>query len=154
MKIFCGLLAVAVCALAGCASNPPPLLPPDRMESFCSEQPPDGATVVSILSSVSDRIEQSTAYPGDAALRLDVTQNEGIIGHWKSQPLYMPSTAGALDVGGNYIDVTDVVIDNQLAGTESRLIYVTVSTPQGPKYIVLRAYDTQPVCVDGTPPPN
>jgi hypothetical protein len=127
-------------------------MPPDRIESFCAVRAPDGATVVSIVSSVSDRIESSTAYPGEAALRQDVTLNEGIIGHWKSQPLYMPSTARALGVGGNDIDVTDVVIDNQLAGTESRLIYVTVSTPQGPKNVVLRAYDTQPICVSGAPP--
>jgi hypothetical protein len=61
----------------------------------------------------------------------------------------MPSTAQVLGVSGNYIDVTDVVIDNQLSGTESRLIYVTVATPTGPKDIVLRAYDTQNVCVEG-----
>ena len=56
------------------------------------------------------------AYPGDATLRLDVKQNSGVIAHWKSQPLYMPFTAAALGVAGNYIDVTDVVIDNQLSG--------------------------------------
>ena len=144
------LLAVVACLLAGCSSAPPPLQPPDRVESFCSEKEPRGIAIASILSSVSDRIETSIAYPGDAMLRTDVKQNGGIIGHWKSQPLYMPATAHALGVSGNYIDVTDVVIDNQLSGNESRLIYVTVNTPQGPKSIVLRAYDTQNVCVEGT----
>ena len=147
MKRF---LVIAACWLAACSSSPPPLQPPDRTESFCSEKEPRGTAIASILSSVSDRIETSVAYPGDAALRTDVKANSGIIGHWKSQPLYMPSTAAALGVSGNYIDVTDVVIDNQLAGSESRLIYVTVSTPQGPKNLVLRAYDTQNVCVEGT----
>jgi len=134
--------------LAACTSAPR-LQPPDRIESFCGENQPRGATIASILSSVSDRIETSTAYPGDALLRLDVEQNHGIIGHWTSQPLYMPATAAALGVSGNYIDVTGVVIDNQLAGNESRLIYVAVATPQGPKNIVLRARDTQNVCVAG-----
>jgi hypothetical protein len=78
-----------------------------------------------------------------------VQQNSGVIGHWKSQPLYMPATAAALGVAGNYIDVTDVVIDNQLAGQESRLIYVTVTTAQGSKNIVLRARDIANVCVEG-----
>lgn len=146
MKRF---LAVAVCLLAGCSAAPA-LQPPDRVESFCSEKEPRGTAIASILSSVSDRIETSVPYPGEAMLRTDVKQNSGVIGHWKSQPLYMPSTAGALGIAGNYIDVTDVVIDNQLSGNESRLIYVTVATPQGPKNLVLRAYDTQNVCVEGT----
>jgi hypothetical protein len=141
--------AVAACVLAGCSSAPP-LVAPDRVDSFCSEKEPRGTAIASILSSVSDRIETSVAWPGDEVLHTDVKQNTGVIGHWKSQPLYMPATAQALGVSGNYIDVTDVVIDNQLSGTESRLIYVTVSTPQGPKNVVLRAYDTQNVCVEGT----
>jgi hypothetical protein len=144
------LWALAVCLLAGCSSAPPLLQPPDRVDSFCSEKEPRGTAIASILGSVSDRIETSVAYPGDASLRTDVKQNSGIIGHWKSQPLYMPSTARALGVSGNYIDVTDVVIDNQLSGSESRLIYITVKTPQGAKNVVLRAYDTQNVCVEGT----
>ncbi|HEV8021343.1 MAG TPA: hypothetical protein VGP41_08795 [Candidatus Lustribacter sp.] len=134
--------------LAGCASAPQ-LQPPDRIESFCGGTAPQGTVVAGILGSVADRIETTTAYPGEGTLRLDVTQNSGIIAHWKSQPLYMPFTAAALGVGGNYIDVTDVVIDNQLAGNQSRLLYVTVTTPQGPKNIVLRSLDTDNVCVEG-----
>jgi hypothetical protein len=144
------MLAVVACLVAGCTSNAPPLKPPDRIESFCTEKTPRGTAIASILSSVSDRIENSVAYPGDAMLRTDVKTNGGIIGHWKSQPLYMPSTAQALGVSGNYIDVKDVVIDNQLSGNESRLIYLTVDTPKGLKNLVLRAYDTQNVCVEGT----
>ena len=117
MKRF---LAVAACLLAGCSSSPPPLQPPDRTESFCSEKEPRGTAIASILSSVSDRIEISVAYPGAAALHTDVKVNGGIIGHWKSQPLYMPATAQALGVSGNYIDVTDVVIDNQRRTFASR----------------------------------
>ncbi len=146
MKRF---LAVAACLLAGCAAAPA-LQPPDRVESFCSEKEPRGTAIDSILSSVSDRIENSVPYPSDAMLHTDVKQNSGIIGHWKGQPLYMPGTSQALGIPGNYIDVTDVVIDNLLSGNESRLIYVTVATPQGPKNLVLRAYDTQNVCVEGT----
>lgn len=143
------LWVLAACALAGCAAAPQ-LQPPDRIESFCEGAVPRGAVVAGILGSVADRIETSTAYPGDASLRLDVKQNSGVIAHWKSQPLYMPFTAAALGVGGsNYIDVTDVVINNQLAGNESRLLYVTVTTPQGPKNIVLRSLDTENVCIEG-----
>jgi hypothetical protein len=144
------LLAFVACLLAACSSSPPPLQPPDRIESFCTEKEPRGTAIASILSSVSDRIETTIAFPTQAELRTDVKVNGGIIGHWKSQPLYMPATAQALGVSGNYIDVTEVVIDNQLAGNESRLIYVTVDTPRGPKNLVLRAYDTQNVCVEGT----
>lgn len=144
------VLAVAALVLAGCSSGPPPLVAPDRVESYCSEKEPRGTAIASILSSVSDRLETSVAYPSDLELHTDVKQNTGVVGHWKSQPLFMPATAAALGVSGKYIDVTDVVIDNQLSGNESRLIYVTVVTPKGPKNIILRAYDTQNVCVEGT----
>ena len=141
-------MVLAALVLAGCSSGPL-LLAPDRVESFCAEKEPRGTAVASVLGSVADRIETSVAWPGEGMLRTDVKQNGGVIGHWKSQPLYMPFTAKALGVPGNYIDVTDVVIDNQLSGNESRLIYVTIATPQGPKNIILRAFDTQNVCVEG-----
>ena len=141
-------LAVAL-VLAGCASSRPQMTLPDRTDSFCSDKEPRGSAIDSILSSVGDRIETGVAFPSAAELRTDVKQNSGIIAHWKSQPLYMPATAQALGVSGDYIDVTDVVIDNQLSGAQSRLIYVTVSTPTGPKNIVLRAYDVQNACVEG-----
>jgi hypothetical protein len=142
------IVALAALVLAACSSAPL-LVAPDRVDSFCAEKEPRGTAVASVLGSVADRIETSEVWPGDAMLHTDVKQNGGVIGHWKSQPLYMPFTAKALGVPGNYIDVTDVVIDNQLSGNESRLIYVTISTPQGPKNIILRAFDTQNVCVEG-----
>jgi len=141
---------VLALVLAGCSSSVPLLQPPDRVESFCAEKEPRGTAIASVLGSATDRIETTIAWPGEAMLRTDVKQNSGVIGHWKSQPLYMPGTAAAIGVSGNYIDVTDVVIDNQLSGAESRLIYVTITTPQGAKNLVLRAYDTQNVCVEGT----
>jgi hypothetical protein len=144
-------LAIVACWLAGCTSSAPPLQPPDRTESFCSEKEPRGTAIASILSSVSDRIEKSVAYPGDAVLRTDVKTNGGIIGHWKSQPLYMPGTAKALGVTDNYIEISDVVITNELADADSRLIYVTAATPQGPKRLALRAYDTRNVCSQEAP---
>ena len=134
--------------LAGCNSAPQ-LLPPDRIESFCQGAAVSGPAVAEILGSVADRIETSTAYPGEELLRLDVRQNTGAIAHWKSQPLYMPFTAHALGIDGNYIDVTDVVIDNQLSGNQSRLLYVTLATAHGPKNVVLRSLDTQNVCAAG-----
>lgn len=143
MKRF---VALAALLLAGCISKPPPLLPPDRVESFCGEIRPDAAEIAAILSSVSDRIEPSRAYPGDAAVRFNLTHNGGAIGHWTGQQLYMPGTAAVFGVAGNYVTITSVAIDNQLAGTESRLIYAMVDTPEGSKGVVLRAYDTSNVC--------
>jgi hypothetical protein len=146
-------VAVAALLLAGCVAKPPPQLPPDRVESFCGEVRPDAAEITAILSSVSDRIEAGNPYPGDAAIRFDVTHNGGAIAHWTTgQQLYMPYTAQALGVAGNYIDVTTVALDNQLAGTESRLLYTTVDTPEGAKQIVLRAYDVTNICTVGATP--
>lgn len=145
------LVVLAAClVLVACGSRRPPLLAPERTESFCAEKEPRGTAIASILSSTSDRFEQSQPFPGDDTLRMDVKTNGGIIGHWKSQLVYLPAIAKALGMPNNYVDVQDVYINNQLSGTESRLIYLNVTTPAGPKSIVLRAYDTQNVCVEGT----
>ena len=149
------LVAVAALLLAGCSVKPPPLLPPDRVESFCGDVRPDAAEITAILSSVSDRIEAGNPYPGDAAVRFDVTHNGGAFAHWTGgQQLYMPYTAQDLGVAGNYLDVTDVALDNQLAGTESRLLYATVETPGGAKQIVLRAYDVTNICAANATAPD
>jgi hypothetical protein len=139
----------ALILLGACGSHAPQLLPPDRTESFCAEKEPRGTAVASILSSVADR-PLKNPFPSDAAIRADVKKYGGIIGHWTSQPLYLPATAAMLGVTGEYVDVTEVAIDNQLEDAESRLIYTTVATPKGPAHIVLRAYDVQNVCVEGT----
>ena len=110
---------VAVAAvLAGRLCLAAPLLqPPDRVESFCSEKEPRGTAIASILGSVSDRIETSVAYPGDATLRTDVKQNSGVIGALEiAAALHAVRPPQRSASRADYIDVTDVVIDNQLSG--------------------------------------
>ena len=144
------LVAIAACVLvAGCGPKSPPLELPDSVQAFCSDKEPRGSAIDSILASAADRIETGVPYPGDAMLRKQVKQNSGVIGHWNSQPLFLPKTAKAIGIAGDYIDVTGIVIDNNLSGAESRLIYVTVASPGGPKKLVLRAYDVANVCVEG-----
>ena len=143
------LVVTACCALVACAPKAPALVPPDHVESFCAEKEPRGTAIASILSSVADRVAP-IRYPADAVLRRRVKSYGGVIGHWRSQPLYLPATARALGVPGKYVDVTEVVIDNELEPGNTRFIYVTVEGPHGPKHLVLRAYDTQNVCVEGT----
>lgn len=142
------ILVLALGMLAACGSRAPQLVPPERVESFCSEKEPRGTAIASILSSVADQ-NMNVGFPGEAVLRQSIKTHGGVIGHWKSQPLYMPGMAAALGVSGNYVDVTDVYIDNQLEAADSRLIYVSVAVPGGTKNLVLRAYDTQNVCVEG-----
>jgi len=141
--------AAAVLALTACGPHAPQLLPPDRIESYCIEKEPRGTAIASILSSVADQ-PLTSPYPSDAAIRADIKKYGGVVGHWKNQPVYLPATAVKLDVPGQYVDVTDVAIDNQLEDAESRIIYVTVAGPHGPQHLVLRAYDVQNVCVEGT----
>lgn len=142
------ILILALGVLAACGSRAPQLVPPERVESFCSEKEPRGTAIASILSSVADQ-NLNVGFPGDAVLRQSIKIHGGVIGHWKSQPLYMPGMAAALGVPGNYVDVTEVYIDNQLEAADSRLIYVTINATGGPKNLVLRAYDTQNACVEG-----
>lgn len=143
-------LAVAALVLAGCSSAPPKLVPPDSVESFCSGTTAKAASVTSIISSVADAI-QPVDVPPAAELQKMVRDETGVVGHWKAQPLYMPGTSRALGVSGDYIEITDTVIPNVLSGTDSRTIYVSVTTPAGAKWVALRAYDLQNVCDPARP---
>lgn len=138
-------LLLALVLAAGCGSRSPRMVPPDSIESFCHGPTPRGAAIVSVLSSVADAI-QPVDVPSDSALRKAATDDGGAIAHWKAEPLYMPGTAHALGVGGDYIDVSDVVIINDLTNPDARIIYATVASPQGPKRLPLLAYDTRNVC--------
>jgi len=141
---------LAALLLAGCGSHAPKLVPPDSVDSFCPGAPARGAAVVDVISSVADAI-QPVDVPNDAVLQKLVKEETGVIGHWKAEPLYMPGTAKALGVSGDYIEITDVVIPNQLSGSDSRTIYATIQTPAGAKRVALRAYDLQNVCAAGKP---
>ncbi len=149
-----GLAAVVLrAAFPACAPPAPKLVVPDSIESFCPGPPPKGGAIVSILSSVADAITPIDV-PRDDALRSHVSEAGGVIAHWKTEPLYMPGTAKAIGVSGDYIDVSEVDIANDLADSESRIIYVTVATPAGPKRLGLRAYDIRNVCTaTATPEP-
>jgi hypothetical protein len=138
-------LLVALLLAAGCGSRAPRMVPPESIESFCPGPPPRGAAIVSVLSSVSDAI-QAVDVPSDAALRKSAAEAGGAIAHWKAEPLYMPGTARALGVSGDYLDVSDVVIINDLTNPDARIIYATVASPQGAKRLPLLAYDTRNVC--------
>ena len=138
-------LVALVLAASGCASRAPKMVAPDSIESFCSGPTPRGAAIVSVLSSVADAI-QPVDVPSDAALRKSAGDLTGAIAHWKAEPLYMPGTARALGVDGNYIEVSEVVIVNDSRNADSRMIYATVATPQGAKRVPLLAYDTRNVC--------
>lgn len=142
------LLTTALIVLAGCQPKAPLLQLPDRIDSFCTEKEPRGSAIESILSSVDGRL-QRVPLPTDAALRASLKKGTGVIGYWKSQPLYLPAATKALGLPGDYLDVTSVAINNVLDGADSRLVYVTIATAQGPKRLVLRAYDTQNACVEG-----
>jgi len=138
-------LLLALALAAGCGTHAPKLVAPDSVESFCHGPTPRGAAIVSILSSVADAI-QPIDVPSDAALRKQATDDGGAIAYWKTEPLYMPGTARALGVSGDYIDVSEVAIINNLANPDTRIIYVTVASPKGPKRLALLAYDTRNIC--------
>jgi hypothetical protein len=137
--------ALLIAAAAGCGSRAPKMVAPDSIESFCLGPAPRGAAIVSVLSSVADAI-QPVDVPSEASLRKSAGDLSGAIAHWKAEPLYMPGTARSLGVDGNYVDVSEVVIVNDLTSPDARMIYATVATPKGAKRVPLLAYDTRNVC--------
>jgi hypothetical protein len=145
------LALIALCLLASCGGTRQPLQAPDRTESFCPDKlVPRGTAVASIVGSASDHVVDRP-FPPEAALRAGVKKNTGVIAHWDDQELLAPQTAKALGVEGEYLKLTTAFIDNQNETDQSRLIYIVVATPSGPRDLILRAYDVQNVCVEGTP---
>jgi hypothetical protein len=145
------LVPVLFCLLASCGASSAALQPPDRTDSFCTDKlVPRGTANASIVGSAADHVVDQP-FPSPAALRADVKKTAGVIAYWNDQPLLAPETAKAFGVSGDYVRMTTAYIDNQNETDQSRLIYVIVATPSGPRDLVLRAYDVQNVCVEGTP---
>jgi hypothetical protein len=146
LRVAAGVL-IAV-AVGGCASRAPKLSPPEQIQAFCAAgKVVRGKTIVSILSSVADKIAPVDV-PDEAALRKHLADQGGAIGRWSSQPLYMPATSRALAVGGDYLDVRDVVVADEAPDADSRIVYVTVKLSSSTKRLALQAFDTQSACVD------
>ena len=146
---FIAAAITALLAAVACGTKGAKLVAPDTLEAYCAPHRARAAAVVSILSSVADRI-QPIDVPSDAVLLKALKDDGGVIGRWKTQPLYMPGTARALGVGSDYIDVREVTIPNGTRGSDSRIIYIRVQTPNGPKRLALQAYDTENPCASSS----
>lgn len=144
------LFSAVVCvALGACsASNVPRLHQPDSVEAFCGDRVAMLTAVESIVASTNDAPVQ-TGIPPAAAIRKFAGDTGGIIAHWNDQPLYLPHTAKALRIDGDYVTLGDAAIGNGPPAGDSRRIYLTIKTPAGPKTLALQAYDIQDVCNEG-----
>jgi hypothetical protein len=141
------LLSIAVLALAGCVSSEPSVKLPVKMVANCENRAVKQTAIESIVASSDDAV-QPAVYPGDAVLHAIIRRRGGVFAFWPGQPLDLPKTARALGVSGPYVTMTRVVITNEIdAG--SRPIWLTISTPQGDRTVLERAFDVQDVCIEG-----
>jgi len=147
VKAFFPLVLIAV---AGCAPNSPHLHLPIKTEANCENRAVKQTAIEAIVASTDDTVRAGT-YPGDAALRKQIKNGGGVFAYWQDQTFPSPATAKALGVSGD-LSLERAVIINQIdKATNTRPVWLTFATPKGDVTVLERAYDTQDVCIEGTP---
>ncbi|MGD1066081.1 MAG: hypothetical protein ABR975_04635 [Vulcanimicrobiaceae bacterium] len=134
-------------ALAACSPNVPRLQMPLTVHADCENRAVKQTAIESIVASTDDEV-RGQPYPGDPVLSKTIHAVGGAFAYWPSQQLHMPNTAKALGLDGDYVTMTRVVVTNQVENG-SRPIWLTITTPHGPKIVLERAYDIQNVCIEG-----
>jgi len=144
------LLPLALVVIAGCAPNSPHLHLPVKTEANCENRAVKQTAIESIVASTDDTVRPGT-YPGDAALRKQIKNGGGVFAYWQDQPFPSPTTARALGVTGDLTLERAVIINQIDKATNTRPVWLTFATPKGDVTVLERAYDTQDVCIEGTP---
>ena len=143
------LLPVALLALTACVSSAPRIQLPIKVEANCESRSVKQTAIDAIVASTDDRI-LSTTYPGDAVLRKVIQSSGGAFATWRDQPLYLPQTAKAIGVGGQYVTLKRAVLTNEIdTKAHTRPVWFTLASPNGDVTVLEHAYDTQNVCIEG-----
>ncbi len=146
-RSFAGLMVCAA-LLAGCSSSVPRLHRPDRVDAFCGDRVAIATAIESIVASTSDAPEK-IPIPAPGRIRSHVQQSGGVLAHWDNQLLYLPVVAKSIGAPGDYVTLGDAAIGDGTAGSDSRRIYLTLKTSDGPRTFALQAFDVQDVCNEG-----
>jgi hypothetical protein len=155
MKIsrFIGSIAVLLAAfatLSACApKNVRPLESVSSIDNFCKNGMPIGPTVMTIMSSASDTLQNTSPVSAPAVLA-QVHNAGGAIAHWNDLNLLLPNTAKVLGDDGGYVHVLQAAIWNPAADVQSRTVYLLIHRKQGDAWYADEAFDLQDICVAGS----
>ncbi len=141
--------AFAVLAFgAGCAPHGVPgIADPVRVEPHCSPREARITGIRSILTSVTDRLEDDR--PTIAEIRAAVRSGDGAIAYWHDQRLALPNVSASLGETDGYARVEAMAVPPAPVGALYRHVYLNVRSHGAPAWVTLRAYDVQDICIEG-----
>ena len=141
--------AAALCCaiVAACAPNVPRLRQPLRIEGSCGRLVPRPTALESVMTSTDDKL--LTLSPKEGDILRDVRAGDGAIAYWNAQPLALPNVAAQLGETDGYVRVDAAAVPRAIPGGGTRRIYLKVRDRRAKRWIALRAYDLQSVCVEG-----
>lgn len=139
-------LALA-CAASGCAPHAVRFANATRVEAFCGSKQARATGIASVLTSTDDRLLDDR--PTEADARRAVAAGDGVLIYWHDQPLAMPNVARELGETDGYVRVREAAIPPAPEGATTRHLYLLLRDRGGQRWVTVRAYDVQNVCVEG-----
>lgn len=103
--------------------------------------------VDSVMTSTNDTILNDR--PTDVDVMRAVRAGDGVIAHFKDQPLALPKSATILGETDGFARVRAIAISLAPEGALTRHIYLLVRDHGSQRWITMSAYDVQNVCVEG-----
>ncbi len=89
--------------------------------------------------------------PTEVAVRRATDQGDGAIAYWKEQPLALPRVSVELGETDGYVRVRAVAVAPHADGAQSRPIFMLARDHGTYRWIAMRAYDLEDMCVEGKP---
>jgi hypothetical protein len=139
--------ALLLAAAAACAPHAPPIRDAVRILAYCGSMQARQTGIDSVISSTDDRL--SDERPTQADVMRAVGTDDAVIAYWDGQPLALPRVSQVLGETDGYARVYAAAIPAAPEGAPSRRIFLLVRDRGERRWIVLTAFDTQSVCVEG-----
>ena len=133
--------------LGACAPHVPGIADPARIEAHCSPREARITGIRSVLSSTSDAVAADR--PALGAIRAAVQSGDGAIAYWNAQLLLKPEAAKQLGETDGYLRVNAIAIPPAPPAAASFPVYLNVRDHGTYRWIAMRAFDVQDICIEG-----
>ncbi len=141
-------LAFVATLFVACAPRVPGIADPTRVDAHCNPREARITSLRSVLTSTNDEL-LAGEHPTFAAVRAETRAGDGAIAYWNDQPLALPKTSVALGETDGFVRVRALAVAPTPSDVPSRTIYLEVRDRGAYRWIAMRAFDVQDVCVEG-----
>ncbi|MEO6991063.1 MAG: hypothetical protein ABI346_04640 [Candidatus Baltobacteraceae bacterium] len=147
--LWFGLPAFAV-ALAACSSaaRAPILSTPTRFDSACGSRQVRYTGLMSVITSTDDKAIAGVD-PTDTEVHAEVHARGGAIAYWNDERLALPRVAGQLGETDGYVRLRAAAVPTAAPNSPTRRIELLLRDHRRFRWVALRAFDRQDVCVEG-----